>query len=365
MMAKKAKKAKKKRKKKGFRPRDAFDKIARNALEFLSSAISDVHKKPRRSVVDFYAAYELILKARLVKEHWSLIFADPRIADRNKLKSGEFLSVSAKEAIRRMAKVVGSCPKGADASCFETIRKHRNRLVHFHNPAYSKNASKAVLQEVVSEQCRAWLQMHRWLTRDWDDEFHSYRTRIARLNRKMVKMREYLKAKYESLKKALERARRSGVVVEACDACGFTARCHRQHRGVVRKAVCRVCERAATWIDIACPHCGSDLRIEPYDLLEGIDCAACEEEVTLDDVANDHGPTRMKDRLYEWRACCGECEHPESVIELDDTNICLVCLTQHEDIDQCAWCCTNVAGLREDSYLLGCPLCDGMDMSRD
>ena len=47
------KKLKKKAKQKPFSEKDVFDRIARNALEFLSSSIASVRSDPRRSVIDF------------------------------------------------------------------------------------------------------------------------------------------------------------------------------------------------------------------------------------------------------------------------------------------------------------------------
>ena len=48
---------------------DIFDSLARNAFDFLERGIGEFDKTPKYSVIHFCAAVEMLLKARLMKEH--------------------------------------------------------------------------------------------------------------------------------------------------------------------------------------------------------------------------------------------------------------------------------------------------------
>jgi hypothetical protein len=51
-----------------------------------------------------------------------------------------------------------------EARCFERLRDHRNKVVHFCHDAYSKTPDAKLLEEVVAEQCMAWCYLYRRLT---------------------------------------------------------------------------------------------------------------------------------------------------------------------------------------------------------
>lgn len=55
-----------------------FDSLVINAIDFLESSIDDLNIRPKNSIVDFYTAIELFLKARLMLEHWTLILGKVR-----------------------------------------------------------------------------------------------------------------------------------------------------------------------------------------------------------------------------------------------------------------------------------------------
>ena len=52
-----------------------FNRLVENAFDFLFKAISEIEGQPKYSVIHFYAAVELFVKARLMKEHWSLVIS--------------------------------------------------------------------------------------------------------------------------------------------------------------------------------------------------------------------------------------------------------------------------------------------------
>ena len=73
---------------------DFLDSLVENAIDFLQTSLSQIQTSPKHSVINFCAALELFLKARLLVEHWSLIVLRPDAAELEKFKTGDFQSVS-------------------------------------------------------------------------------------------------------------------------------------------------------------------------------------------------------------------------------------------------------------------------------
>lgn len=55
--------------------------IAESAMDFLKRAVDEIEKHPKYSVIHFATAVELILKARLMHEHWALVVEKTSDAD--------------------------------------------------------------------------------------------------------------------------------------------------------------------------------------------------------------------------------------------------------------------------------------------
>ena len=81
-----------------------FRSLVDNAIDFLAKASEELEDWPKYSVIHFYAAVELFLKARLMSEHWTLIVAKRQDPDWDRFISGNFSSVSLDEASIRLKK---------------------------------------------------------------------------------------------------------------------------------------------------------------------------------------------------------------------------------------------------------------------
>src|SRR5947209_5795453 len=83
--------------------------LVENALDFFHEAVKDAqetdHKRLKYAVLHSASAVELILKARLVLEHWTLVFRDPGKAELNNFKEGKFQSVDFQEAQERIERI--------------------------------------------------------------------------------------------------------------------------------------------------------------------------------------------------------------------------------------------------------------------
>jgi len=112
-----------------------FQPIA-NGMDFLRSAIEQLRDDDnpsnlKYSVLHLQAAVEVLLKTRLVREHWALVFADPSLANAVSFRSGDFGSVTVEETLKRL-KGVASIEIGKDGrERLKRLVKIRNRLQHF------------------------------------------------------------------------------------------------------------------------------------------------------------------------------------------------------------------------------------------
>ncbi len=109
--------------------------LLENGLDFVLSAAEHADAGTPRDLK--YAALhlvdgiELLIKARLEKEHWTLLFADTDRASQTKLRQGDFRSVDLPMAIERLKNIVGIQIGTEREERLNEIRNLRNRLRHY------------------------------------------------------------------------------------------------------------------------------------------------------------------------------------------------------------------------------------------
>lgn len=335
---------------------DIFDSLTRNAFDFLERGIAEFDKTPKYSVIHFCAAVEMLLKARLMKEHWSLIVSKPDQANLAKFMAGDFISVTLEDARVRIRDVAGE-DIGDDAyGSFRALANHRNKMVHFfHNGLDSDERAKA---QIVAEHCRSWFHLYRLLNR-WDGYFHDFGSEIAHADRAMKGHRKYLSAKFKALKPELDAARAAGDRPKACSACGFKAAIPDALDDQIASLRCLVCDHAETQVELECPHCGESIVIanEGYATCEHCG-GAIEPEHLVDALTKDVVGT--KDYFETGLpANCGTCEGYHTVVERGGHYFCANCFDISDGIEQCQWCNEYNTGDMEHSYSVGCSHCDG------
>src|SRR5689334_2361394 len=87
--------------------KDISEGLINNAFDFFDEALNPVVLKenPTRSIVNFVVGVELVLKARLIREHWTLVLKNPCSTNHHSFSNGNFVSVSIDEAIQRIKTV--------------------------------------------------------------------------------------------------------------------------------------------------------------------------------------------------------------------------------------------------------------------
>jgi hypothetical protein len=83
------------------------------------------------TVLHLQAATEVLLKARLLVEHFSLVFADPAKATREAWEKGTFISCTTMEAIERLGNLAGITVSEIDRKDIKKLAEARNALQHF------------------------------------------------------------------------------------------------------------------------------------------------------------------------------------------------------------------------------------------
>ena len=336
--------------------RDIFDSLTRNAFDFLERGIAEFDKAPKYSVIHFCAAVEMLLKARLMKEHWSLIVSKPDQANLAKFMAGDFSSVTLEDARARIRDVAGE-DIGDDAyASFRALANHRNKMVHFfHNGLESDDKAKA---QIVAEHCRSWFHLHRLLSR-WNDYFHDFGSEIAHADRAMKGHRKYLAAKFKALKPELDAARKAGHAPKACSACGFGAAIPDALDDQIASLRCLVCDHTETQVELECPHCGEPIVIATEGYAT---CEHCEERIEPEHLVDALTKDVVGTKDYfetGLPANCGNCEGYHTVVERGGHYFCANCFDIFDDIEQCQWCNEYNTGDMEHSYSVGCSQCDG------
>jgi hypothetical protein len=112
--------------------------LTENGLAFLHRSVTEMSTQPATmlslsfAIVDLAAAVEVLMMARLVREHWTLICSDPDKATAAQLLAGTAKTVSPEQAVKRLENVAGvAMQAGGHAERVGDVARLRNRAIHF------------------------------------------------------------------------------------------------------------------------------------------------------------------------------------------------------------------------------------------
>ncbi|MET7621783.1 serine/arginine repetitive matrix protein 1 [Streptomyces sp. NPDC001450] len=111
----------------------------RNGLDYLASVVDHLDENQsevtdrdvKYAVLHLQAAVEVLFKARLYAEHWTLVFANADEATPKKRDSADFKSVTTEAAITRLRNIVGVPFTDSERKALKDLRDDRNKLQHF------------------------------------------------------------------------------------------------------------------------------------------------------------------------------------------------------------------------------------------
>jgi hypothetical protein len=327
-----------------------FDSLVESALDFLQQALKQVKTDPKYSVIHFSTGIELILKARLLHEHWSLVVAKPGEVSKQQFVAGKFESVNTKQCYDRLERVCEETLTD-ERECFSDLASHRNRLVHFFHAAYSANPDARLLESIVIQQLRAGALLMRLLTQRWSAEFENHNDAIRELDRSLQDHRQYLEAKLQLVTPELEKYKAAGGIIWPCTYCLMDAAMVRDYGVPLKTAHCAVCNTSRSYIQVKCPACGKT-EVD-FDTGSGF-CGECEVSFDIDFLLEQFGNGR-------GLASCPDCEYSDckSIVTFGEKYLCLSCGALHHQVDSCEYCGELIGGSADGTYLDGCMFCEG------
>lgn len=336
-----------------------FGQMADSAFDFLDQAAADLEKKPKYAVIHFATAIELILKARLLREHWALVVTSSGDADRQAFQRGSAKTVTVDQAIKRLEQIADQhLPSGA-SEAFKIISAHRNRMIHFFHEATSREAEETARAKVTAELLLGWYYLLR-MFRTWEAYFVEYQPRIQRVEWGMRRLREYLHVVFDKLQPQLAELVAEGVSFHDCASCGFPSARVASIDDVIDILSCGVCSFTDTLVTMPCPQedCQGTLRLTGYNNADEA-CDTCNQQIECAHLV-DFLDTEHAEHFDFIVKNCGLCTSPGSVVLHNQLYICTNCLAHDKEIPTCDWCSEMQLGYDLDfSYYKGCEFCDG------
>lgn len=191
--------------------------LLENGIDFLLSALDYIERTKSKTdlkyaVLHLCAGTELVLKERLRKEHWSLLFENINKASIPDFESGNFTSVSFKTCIDRLEGICNIPFSDNDKRSFFNLRDKRNRLEHFgivDSVEALKVASAKVLSTLLS------FISHQLSP---DDLSPTESKLLRKLRGKLSIFTEFVEKRLKNINRDIKKAKEGSIVVH-CPAC--------------------------------------------------------------------------------------------------------------------------------------------------
>lgn len=335
---------------------EMFNGLVENAFDFLAKAISEIKEQPKYSVIHFYTAVELLLKARLMHEHWSLVVARKQEPDWEKFVKGDFQSVSLDEAAEKLRRVVCSGLTEDEHKAFKEVAKDRNKAVHFFHEAHSEKENIKLTQEVVKKQMKAWYFLHKILLGEWKAQFVEWEEKISKFDSNLRELHEFLQVIFDNLAEEIKKKKENGAWFSECPSCGFESNQHdRIEEGIIYESKCFVCGLVKKCFNAKCPDCGKIVVViqdETSPACQSCGCILDSENLqeALEDGSSSYVAAMEGDDSYD-HANCSYCDGYHTVVRAKNNQwVCLECLSFFDSIERCQWCsfCEGLSGWHRD-----------------
>lgn len=203
-----------------------------NGLDYLISVTKHLKGEPKPrdlkyAILHLAAAAEVLLKARLQGEHWSLVFEKPETATRESFDNADFKSCGSIEALDRLQRLaqldVGK--KGSTKDDLQRLIKWRNALQHYGLTTYTDGKESKTLYAPAVEKLAANL-LHFLLTFVRDELWQSkppgslqylrLHEEMREVSRGLSDIRMYLTVRWSGLRAELEPLKDSTVQCPTC-----------------------------------------------------------------------------------------------------------------------------------------------------
>ena len=304
--------------------------VIENGLDFVLAAVEHLSGNPtardlKYAVLDLSAGLELLLKARLQRQHWSLVFQDISKANEKAFKSGDFYSVGWKTCIERLEKNCGVKISKRNRNLIENLRKRRNMLEHF-GAVDSAIAIKASTAKVLSF-------IVDFTISQFDSEHFSEKedTLLNQIRRKLGEFEHFVGERMKAIQKELDNA--ETVIVEC-------PRCVQPTMIIDDGGMCKFCGYSAGGDDAAGEYVHSLFGLGWHHVADGGEipiyrCPECWMESLVDignltqELQNDRFVCFSCANTWGWGTLsfCGNCGNP-FLKDRDGLLVCNDCFDQ-------------------------------------
>ena len=311
-------------------PQDqSFKDQLSTGMEFLVTAVHDLAddvtpSKLKFGLVNLVTGMEILFKVRLAREHWSLVFRNVNQADRTHLETGDFISVSLEDAIKRLSSICAIEFTREHDQAFKVARGERNGLLHLGymrqqdrlRPVAAKTLS--FLISFISEELEP-----NGLTEETNDLLEEIRNGLTSIQHYVTERRREVRAILAAshspivqCPRCLEEAMTIDGGRAKCEFCGLaddgeSAADMFAHR-VLELSKYRIVKQGGEWPVHQCPECGHRAFVEGVegttaDSLRWV-CFSCGVEAIDHDVwpcVRCNEPTITSDGSYALCDTCG------------------------------------------------------------
>ncbi|WP_148001717.1 hypothetical protein [Streptomyces sp. adm13(2018)] len=333
------------------RPTVTFGPVE-NGLDYLLSVTEHLAGKPKPrdlkyAILHLAAATEVLFKARLQQEHWSLVFENPRDATRSRFEAADFISCGSEEALDRLEKIAGLdiTQTGSTKGDLARLIKWRNALQHYgliavqvdgkgtqavYAHAVEKLAANllAFLIPFVREHLRPKV-IHR-KPGEWN-----FDAEIAKVTAGLANIEKYLEFRWAKLLPELEPLKDSTVTCPLCKQPALV---------VDGNSDCRFCETQVRRSD--------HIALEYVSEIQGLDLH-----------------THYKDGGEDLVLECPDCGVDALVTDVEFVSgrtiafLCFACASEFEELDFCTSCSKPIEEGDEDGHGM-CEDCFGARLER-
>ena len=282
--------------------------LLENGLDFLLSAAEVLNRDggPRSlkdAVLHLANGIELLVKARLAREHWSLIFSDINKASYEELSKADFKSVDYPTTTKRLEQIVGVSIDKSVSTHVNSLRKIRNKLTHF-TATLDPAQAKSLLAKSMNF-CIEFCEQQNMVSGDVE-------SKLGEINMNLMVLQEFVADRMKSISREWK-----DTVIWECPECW-------QEALIVDggEVTCAFCRRKADPQELAEGH---------SDLPNVEDCPECGEESTFAFVLYTNEDARWVcffcGQSGENYDNCGRCDRMTHSPESGGIPLCEACLS--------------------------------------
>ena len=297
-----------------------------NGLDYLLSVVEHLEAGTERvsardlkyAVLHLAAGTEVLLKARLQLEHWSLVFSDPAKAKRAELENGSLLSCGPDDTVQRLQDIAELHITDKDRKALSRLAKDRNALQHYGLFGQSANA-----RAVESRAAEVLDFLIRFVDEDLlpalpPVEAEAAQTDLERIRGGLTEIEGFVKKRMQRLGAELEALRHRTLQCPDCRQWALVVE-PTQEQGAARACRCRFCGMARDAEEVALVYGVEILGRDPgmADMITGLTatdlCPHCELESLVEGVVFATAPdapmsfcfqcTRMQPALVPCPGC--------------------------------------------------------------